>query len=270
MGLGGGSRRAKFSDYTITLISMIIWEFLHVHPLATLSETLVAIRAEGIDCRSSYLSNLFKKWGWSWKQPVVQQMVSSSFKSSGTIPSGFFYLLSLSTPPSPQQKFSPANVERYLTFSTMVLQIDPARIVYVDEAHFVSRRLHRNKAVGPIGKKAFIVRDSSIRGDDNVTLTLATSLTHSSPVWGATTAGSNDSVNFWLTINQMIISGILCQGKVLILDNAHIHTSQPYLSHMLDLFDELGIVLRLQPCYSPEFNAWLCFSLIFFQKNFPH
>ena len=72
----GGARRKKFSDSTVTLISVIIWHFLHVHPMATFYEVLQAVRCEGIDCRKSYLRDLFRQWKWSWKQPVVQQLVS--------------------------------------------------------------------------------------------------------------------------------------------------------------------------------------------------
>ena len=72
----GGVRRAKFSDSTITLMSIIIWNFLDLHPLANFYEVLQAIRLQGIDCRRSYLRNLFRQWKFSWKKPVVQQLVS--------------------------------------------------------------------------------------------------------------------------------------------------------------------------------------------------
>ena len=149
--------------------------------------------------------------------------------------------------------------------------MDPKRLVFVDEAHFVSRKLHRLKAVGPIGTKAFVVRNSSIQGDDDLTLTIGTSLTAPSPVWGATTVGPNDAWNFYLFIVQMILSGFLCAGKVLILDNARIHRSRTYLPHLMELFDELNVLVRFQPICSPEFNAWSYFFLslsLFFFKLF--
>ena len=72
----GGARSFKFSDEIVTTISIIIWNFVHTHPMANFNEILIAIRMEGIDCRASYLRSLFKKWNWSWKMPVVQQLVS--------------------------------------------------------------------------------------------------------------------------------------------------------------------------------------------------
>ena len=162
-----------------------------------------------------------------------------------------------------QNKFSDANVERYFSFAYSIVQIDPTRLVYVDEAHFVSRKLHRQKAVGPIGSKTFVVRNSSILGDDDLSLTIATSLTSPSPVWGATTVGSNDGWNFYQFIIQLILSGFLCSGKVLILDNAPIHRSSTYLPLLMELFDELNVVVQFQPTYSPEFNAWSDFLFLF-------
>ena len=160
-----------------------------------------------------------------------------------------------------------ANVERYVSFTSWVLQIDPTRLVFVDEAHFVSRKLHRQKAVGPIGSKTFVVRKSSIQGDDDVTLSIGTSLTSPSPVWGATTVGPNDAWNFYQFICQMVLSGFLCAGKVLILDNARIHRSGAYLPQLMELLEEVNVTLRFQPAYSPEFNAWSSFFLgHFFSK----
>lgn len=63
----------------------------------------------------------------------------------------------------------------------------------------------------------------------------------------------------------MASAGYLCEGDIIILDNAKIHTHAEVLPIIREVLDTLGVTIYFQPCYSPEFNA--CEPVFGYLKN---
>ncbi len=67
---------------------------------------------------------------------------------------------------------------------------------------------------------------------------------------------ANNSKNFLRWFLDMVASGFLSSGDVVIMDSAPIHVEANTLAAILEVCDSLQLVVRYQPFYSPEFNAW--------------
>ncbi len=91
---------------------------------------------------------------------------------------------------------------------------------------FSHQENHQEKCQGwPKGARVWAVRDDSLDGMLTLTLTVCTSIsdqgTHP-PVWAETTSGSNTATNWAHIIFDMLESGFLAKGDLLILDNAKV------------------------------------------------
>lgn len=73
-------------------------------------------------------SRLLKKLGWSWKVPVRFQL----------------------------RKYTTRNLERYLHYMTAIQQVNPARLRFLDEAHFVSKQLTNRKVLGLVKDRVWV------------------------------------------------------------------------------------------------------------------
>ena len=199
-----------------------------------------------------------------------------------------------------QKKFSISNIQRYVDFMVFIPTVDPTKVKYLDECHFVSSELFRTRAIGPIGERVMTVSNEALDGNLRLTMTLCTSLAgltsddmapvgeRHHPVWANVTYGGNTAVNFAHTIFEMVSAGYLCEGDVIILDNAkvrysiyacstqlettltifnifQIHTHAEVLPIIREVLDALGVTMYFQPCYSPEFNA--CERVFGYLKN---
>ena len=116
--------------------------------------------------------------------------------------------------------------------------VDPRRVKYIDESHFVSADLYRSHAVGPIGERVMTVSNEALDGNQRLTMTLCTSLAglgecldhgvafepRHHPVWANVTYGGNTASNFAHTIFSMVESGFIAAGDIIILDNAKVST----------------------------------------------
>lgn len=220
----GGSRRHKFTEETIVLISWIIWSLILINPLVRIHEMLLALRGKPwfLDVRRGWLLALFKSWKWSWKRPIFQNIVSLNQ----------FYTHSQC---SNKAKFTPANIDRYYRFMLYVISIDPSRIKYLDEAHFSSTDLMRTRAVGPIGSRIMATK-SSEDSTARLTLIACTSIARNSlgPCWAAINEGANTSFSFAQAVMKMVEIGFISAGDIVILDNAKVCTvNRFYFSHSL-------------------------------------
>ncbi len=124
-----------------------------------------------------------------------------------------------------QKKFSINNIQRYVDFSLFISFVDPTRIKFMDEGYFVSKSLFRRRAVGPIGSRVFAVRSDVLDENLALTMTLCTSTSadpRHAPVWAETTYGGNTAVNWAHVIFNLLDSGFLQKGDLLVMDNAKV------------------------------------------------
>ncbi len=152
-------------------------------------------------------------------------------------------------------KFSPKNTLRYVSFLSLIVTLDPRRIKYLDESHFVSKDLVRVKAVSHVGTRVQVIRNSMMDGNARFTLTLATSIKKSeSTSFACMTNDKNDGALFYQVICSMVTAGFLVRGDFLVMDNAPVHTNAEVLSIVIELLASVGVTLYLLPTYSPELN----------------
>jgi hypothetical protein len=117
-----------------------------------------------------------------------------------------------------QAKFNPENMARYIDFLFLIATIVPERVKYFDEAHFVSSSLYRKKALGPIGKRIFVI-NNMMQGNLRFTLSLATTISVDWPctTFASVTTEANTAVNFAHTVMKMLTEGFLQRGDVLVI-----------------------------------------------------
>ncbi len=124
-----------------------------------------------------------------------------------------------------QQKFSTYNIVRYIDWLFFIPQVNPLRLHYVDESHFVSSGLVRQLAVGPIGYRVFINRNK--RADDvRLTVTLVTSIRFDQcTCWASSTVGGNTASNFVSSILDAVYQGFIQRDSIVVMDNARVWQS---------------------------------------------
>ena len=65
---------------------------------------------------------------------------------------------------------------------------------------------------------------------------------------------ANDAFDFLMLMIDLVQSGVLVQGDVVVLDNAPIHNADAILQPLHVLLMSAGITLWFLPTYSPELN----------------
>lgn len=116
----GGRRRGTFTQDELKTINQRILQYLQSRPSASLnSVTEFLSRAYNRRVSKSVTQRLLKKLGWSWR-----------------IPTGFQI-----------QKYTLRNMARYLDYIRGIQKIPPPKIKFLDEAHIVSKDLHKKKVI---------------------------------------------------------------------------------------------------------------------------
>ncbi len=125
-----------------------------------------------------------------------------------------------------QQKYTDRNIACYLEHMFRIIQVDPMRLHFVDESHFVSSSLYRQLAVGPINKRVLVCRANRSDGE-RLTCTCITSIrTDQCTTWVTATRGANTAVNFIENILDAVEEGFIRAGSIIILDNAKVSCAQ--------------------------------------------
>jgi len=93
-----------------------------------------------------YVSRLFKKWRWSYKTPERKQIL----------------------------KYTKENISYYGTYITTAYCIPWDRLKFMDEGHFVSKDLHRKRAIGPKGTRSHTVVQDGL--NKSLSLTIMTTV----------------------------------------------------------------------------------------------
>lgn len=180
---------------------------------------------QGITVSTSFVAHIFRGWRWSWQKPCVQQL----------------------------QKYTPLNICYYAQFISIIPCLPPIRLKFLDEAHFVSRHLQRNRIISPTGSTPFLRTTSEI--SDSFSLTLLTDLSDPDiPFFIDMRANSNTEWDYASFISAALAAGRLLPGDFLFVDNASIHfgaETRPFLREMLN---NAGVHYIFLPTYSPELN----------------
>jgi hypothetical protein len=74
----GGHRWQKFPNEVVAAISMLIWAILSINPTTKVWEYVKLLNTPpfSFGVTRSWILALFRSWKWTWKRPVLQQLVS--------------------------------------------------------------------------------------------------------------------------------------------------------------------------------------------------
>ena len=154
------------------------------------------------------------------KAMVVQQLVSILNFSSFS--------------PYSQGKFTHENISRTIAFKLGVLQIDPQRLKYLDQCHFISKTLWRKLVLSPVNERVFAVRDNTLDTAGRGSLSLATSISQPGPMFNACfNTDANSSDHFFRWFLELIRTGFVRSGDTV--GMAPIHVQPNTLGAILDL-----------------------------------
>ncbi len=146
----------------------------------------------------------------------------------------FFFPIVVSCDSVSQNKFSDENIIRYGEYLLAIAEVDPKRVKYLDECHFVSSSLHRQRALGPVGNRVFVIDDNQMDGNLRFTLTLCTSIqSPDNMFWVRATTEKNNAANFGAIVLEMLQANFLQRGDVLVMDNSPVSSD---IECLIELF----------------------------------
>lgn len=136
------------------------------------------------------------------------------------------------------------NEEKRAEFKAQLEKIEPAKIVYIDEAG-VDNRLYREYARAPRGQKVY----AEIPGKKRERVSIIGALMNGTFIAPFTFQGgcNADLFNTWL---EQVLLPTLPKGTTLVMDNAAFHKS----AKTKELVEKFGCHLLFLPTYSPDLN----------------
>jgi transposase len=221
----GGRRYSKLTD----LDKRYLYELGRRYPQSSLTSFNNAIQLlTQSKVSNATISLYFKQIGWSYHKVEYKQKL----------------------------KYTSDNLQRYLhhvlVMPDIVKDKGLSSIKYLDEVHFVTKQLQKQKGVGPKSKS--IVVKSNCNLSETYSMTLLTNLKQERPYNACIRSGSNTQFDFGVFICQCIRSEYLGEGDILVMDNASVHVGQESFGFIIDILERVGITLYLLPTYSPELN----------------
>jgi hypothetical protein len=227
----------KWGDEFERVVEHLLWLHVRLYPHNNLQQHTIKLHEAGALVSKAHVARIFRNWRWSWKRPCVQHI----------------------------RKYTPANIRAYTHWVAVVPQLPMRRLKFVDESHFVSRQLHRNRAVGPVGASVYL-RDGRDLAESYSTTLLLDLTNEDNPFFFDVRAESNNEWDFYRFVLSAVDAGRLTTGDFLIVDNASVHWGGETWPLLDTLFRELDIEYVFLPTYSPELNP--C-ELVFAQiKNY--
>jgi len=181
-----------------------------------------ALHKGGFDCHREFVRQIFKSWKWSWKKPSYKQL----------------------------QKYTPENIRRYYAYADWIVEQDLSKLKFMDEVHFVTKDVARNRALSPIGENVVLLRGEHFAE----TWSVSCMCSYSGETYLNERKDSNSQMDFIRFVAGSIQNGFLKKGDTLVLDNASIHGALETLEVFLMFLQLHDISLVYLPPYSPEFN----------------
>lgn len=217
------------------LIQALLWRLVRLHPHYRVRDYTNALSdVTGIHFKRNFVLRIFKNWRWSWKKPAVQHV----------------------------QKYTRENIAYYARWVILIPHIPFAQLKFCDESHFVSRQLHRDSSVSPVGVRPYLHDAADLAESFSLTLLLDLS-NETNPFFVDLRAGSNTEFDFLAFVRAAVAAGRLQDGDFLIVGNATVHFGEGSRDELLQLLMDNGIQYLFLPNYSPELNPCeLVFSFI--------
>lgn len=163
----------------------------------------------------------------------------------------------------PHLKYSISNLNKLKQYICTIREIDPKKIIYTDEKPVRGSDIY-NRYVRrcPItGRTPFIKTKFKLRNTYNLMAAIRLNEPTGRNCFYKLGRFSGTSLSFLAYILEMVRSGFMTPGDVLVLDNARIHSTD-YCEYLSDtLWTMVHVRVIYLPAYSPELNPIeLCFN----------
>jgi len=185
-----------------------------------------------LDVNQKFISRIFKDWRWSLKVPNRVQL----------------------------RKYTWKNIWKYAMYMCWISFADFTKVKFMDEAHFVSRKMVRKTARAPINERVIVMENQNLEESYSLSILvhyerLPTSQDDSSvSVFAHMRTQSNTQWDFFNFVIDAIFAGHLTAGDTLVVDNASVHTGLDMLVPLDEVCQAVGITIFYLPAYSPELN----------------
>ncbi|KAM9985651.1 hypothetical protein ACTFIZ_012330 [Dictyostelium cf. discoideum] len=146
-------------------------------------------------------------------------------------------------------RYCDENLLKLFYFNTLVYNTDWSKLYFLDECSFSSRELTRKKAVGPIGKPVFVCNESSISETYNGFFMIN--------MFGCKYKlrdETNTTEDFIKYLKDVLESGFILSGSILVMDNAPIHGGVEALEIIEQMLAQYSVELVFLPTYCPDRN----------------
>jgi hypothetical protein len=221
----GGTSLKTFTIEEEKQAFKVILDYLRNNQDASLTDIIEQLRQSFSRFVSrSVTQRLLKKLGWTWRIPVAFQV----------------------------HKYRRANIARYLDHLQGIREVDPTRVKFLDEAHVVSKDLHKRRVLGLRSCRTWVKRRTLNEASGSITI--LTSLDPTEPVAWTYRESTNDQWAFLSFVLWLCQRGYLQPGDYLVLDNAAIHGGSSSLLGLRAVLRTWEVRLIFLPAYSPELN----------------
>jgi len=170
------------------------------------------------------LSPYLKKLRWSWRVPTHVQL----------------------------NKFTEENLWIYANYVDGIQDVPWDQLVFLDEAHVVSRLLHKKKVLGIVNQRTW-VKAGDLHGK-SFSITVLTRICDKRPLFVDIREESNTQWDFLLVVVLALKAQFLQHGNYLVVDNACVHGGGETMHLLMAILDAAGVRLIFLPAYSPELN----------------
>jgi len=138
-----------------------------------------------------------------------------------------------------RNKFTVENLGYFVDYAHAVRQIPWRHLKFLDEARFESRDLMpaHGRSVRNV---PLVLTDAAAAINASYTVTMAVSAVGQCVRIPSFHSGINDADNFLSVIMELIDTGFIGRGDVLVLDNAPIHTSREIRAPLVLMLEAVG------------------------------
>jgi len=226
-GKRGGPRRSAFTDTERALAERTLIAAVRWNPMQSSIQFRNCLFQVGISVSIDWVKRALVRCGLTWKRAQYKQI----------------------------NKFTAANINYTLHYLLTATALPHRILKFLDESHFNSRDLRRERGVSERGRPLILVSNQSISESYSVTAVTSLSDPLHPVVVPDVRTGSNSAIDFLHAVFDLIhTTGTLSAGDVLILDNASVHTSIEIRAALSALLSAARVRLLFLPAYSPEYN----------------
>ncbi|KAF2068098.1 hypothetical protein CYY_010576, partial [Polysphondylium violaceum] len=215
----GGDRSSHLTQEERVLLAESILDIFKKEPLLTLDHVKIRLENYGFKVTKS---SILKDMNWTYKKVEYKQHL----------------------------KYTDFNLKRYFAFLLWVNTTNWDKLVFMDEVHFSSRDMRKQRSYGHRSETVSVTTKTSL----SVSFSMSCMVRFNGDLYTSSYRSTNDQFNSLQFIKDAIEQQYLCSGDTLILDNATVHLAAETHADLMATLQSHGINIHFLPAYSPELN----------------